>query len=187
MRQPWYRLVSRLVGFAACALAAVVAAQWLSLGLGWDPLIDLDTVQRRTDEWRSSLREGPAMLAALASIAGGLVLLAAWVLAGRRSRADGTFRLTRTRGAMRVDRASLAASLERRLDPIDRRVDATVSVSRRGNVDLRLVTPDTSATGTVAEHTRELSALLDQRGLPCKLRSVDVIDVRRLKSRHRVR
>lgn len=187
MTAPWYRVLTRLVGLVACALVVVIAAQWLSLSFGWDPLIAIDTVADRTEDFTSSLREGPAMLAAIAILVVGLGFLVSWLLAGRRTRDDRTFRVGNRDRRLRIDRSSLAASLERRLDPVDQRVDATVSVSRRGRVDLRLVTPDTSATGTVADHTAHLRSVIDERSLPCRLGSVDVVDVRRLKSRHRVR
>lgn len=187
MTSPWYRVLSRFVGLVACAIVVIIAAQWLSLSFGWDPLIGTTTVSDRADDLTSSLREGPAMLAAIGILIVGLLLLVAWLLAGRRIRDDRTFRAGDRGRRLRIDRSSLAASLERRLEPLDRRVDATVAVSRRGRVDLRLVTPDTSATGTVAEHTDLLRTVLDERSLPCRLGSVDVVDVRRLKSRHRVR
>lgn len=187
MTSPWYRILSRSVGLVACAIVVVIAAQWLSLSFGWDPLIDIGTVRDVTDDFTRTLREGPTMLAAIGVIVVGVVLLVAWLLAGRRSPDDGTFRVGARGRRLRIDRSSLAASLERRLEPLDRRVDVDVSVSRRGRVDLRLVTPDTSATGTVAEHTDKLRDIVDERNLPCRLGSVDVVDVRRLKSRHRVR
>ncbi|BAN03587.1 hypothetical protein [Ilumatobacter coccineus] len=183
----WYRAITRLVGFATCALVVLIAAQWLSLSFGWKPVVDTDTVATRTDRFRSTLREGPAILIAVTLIIGGVVLFVAWLLAGRRTRDDGTFRVGTRQRRLRIDRNTLAASIERHLEPIDRRVDATVSVTRRGQVDLRLVTPDTSATGTVSEHTAAVTGLLSERSLPCTLRSVDVIDVRKLKSRHRAR
>lgn len=187
MTTAWYRALTRLVGFIACAAVIVVAAQWLSLSFGWDPVIGIDAVTRRSNRFRSPLNDGVAILVAVALGVAGLTLLIAWVLAGRRTRDDRTFRVGRRNRRLRIDRNSLAASIERRLEHLDQRVDATVDISRRGNVNLRLVTPDTSATGTVAEHTNAVTSMLSDRGLPCKLRSVDVVDVRKLKTRHRVR
>lgn len=183
----WYRVLTRLAGFVACAVVVLIAAQWLSLGFGWNPLIGADTVAERTDGFRATLNEGPAILIAVALIVGAVVLFAAWLLAGRRAHDDRTFRIGNRSRGLRVDRNTLAASIERRLEPLDRRVDATVTVGRRGQLDLRLVTPDTSATGTVAEHTALVADVLTERNLPCRLRKVDVVDVRAIKSRHRVR
>ncbi len=183
----WYRTVTRLAGFAACAILILIAAQWLSLGFGWSPMIGTDTVAERANRVTSTLNEGAAILIAVALIIGGIVLFVAWLLAGRRTHDDRTFRIGKKSRRLRIDRNTLAASIERRLEPLDRRVDATVDVTRRGHVDLRLVTPDTSATGTVAEHTALVTDVLDERNLPCRLRKVDVIDVRKLKTRHRVR
>lgn len=183
----WYRALTRFVGFVTCALVVLIAAQWLSLSFGWNPVVARATVVSRTARFQSTLNEGPAILIAVALIIGGVVLFVAWLLAGRRTRDDHTFRVGPRRRNLRIDRNTLAASIERRLEPIDRRVDATVTVSRRGRVDLRLVTPDTSVTGTAAEHTTALTDLLSERSLPCTLRAVDIVDVRKLKSRHRVR
>jgi hypothetical protein len=187
MTIPWYRALTRLVGLLACALVVFVAAQWLSISFGWDPLVGADTIERWSNRITRSLRDGPTMLIAVAVTVIGLLLFVAWLLAGRRTRDDHTFRVGTRGRSLRVERTTLASSLERRLEPLDQRVDATVQVSRRGQIDLRLVTPDTSATGTVAEHTEHLTSILSERSLPCTLRSVDVIDVRRQKSRHRVR
>ncbi len=187
MTTTWYRTLPRIAGFVACALVVLVAAQWLSLGFGWNPVIGMETVAARTDRFTSTLNEGPAILIAVALIVAGAVLFVAWLLAGRRTHDDHTFRIGARKRRLRVDRNTLAASLERRLEPLDRRVDATINITRRGHVDLRLVTPDTSATGTVAEHSRLVTDVLTERNLPCKLRKVDIVDVRKLKSRHRVR
>ncbi len=183
----WFRVLARITGLATCALILVVAAQWLSLSFGWTPLVDLHTVNSRTDRFSSALREGPSILLAAGLVIVGVVLFAAWLLAGRRTRDDRTMRVGARRRMFRIDRDSLAASLERRLEPLDRRVDVAVRVTRRGRVDLRLITPDTSATGPTAEHVRVLADVLDERHLPCHIGSVDVVDVRKLKSRHRVR
>lgn len=104
-----------------------------------------------------------------------------------RLRSRPHLRVGSRRDGLRIDRDSLGASLERRLEPLDRRVDASIAVSRRGRVDLRLVTPDPSVVGPVAEQTTALTEILTDRGLPCRLGNVNVIDVRKLKSRHRVR
>lgn len=114
-------------------------------------------------------------------------LLIAWLFTLRHPTRDDTFRAGARARRLRIDRDSLAASLERRLEPIDQRVDATVSVSRRGKVDLRVVTPDVSATGPAAEHIAVLSDVITERSLPCRLGVVSVVDVRKLKNRHRVR
>lgn len=187
MTTRWYRVLTRLVGMTTCAVFVVLAAQWMSISFGWTPLIELDTVQRRTDRFSSTLREGPAMLVAVGLIMVGALLFVAWLLAARRTRSDRTFRVGERSRRLRIDRPSLAASLERTLESLDQRVDATVNVSRRGAVDLRLVTPDISVTGTVAEHTELLTSTMERRNLPCRLRTVDVVDVRKLKTRHRVR
>jgi len=183
----WFRTITRLCGFAACASVVVIAAQWLSISFGWDPLVDPDTVARRADRIAGSLREGPAMLAAVGVEVVGVICLVSWLLAMRHPMSDDTFRVGARKDRLRLDRDSLAASLERRLDPLDQRVDTSVEISRRGRVDLRVVTPDPSITGPAAEHANALSEILTERGLPCRLRKLDVIDVRRLKSRHRVR
>ena len=183
----WYRTTSRLAGLVACVFVVLVAAQWLSLGFGWDPLIGSETVGTRTDRFRSSLNEGAAILIAAALIIAGVVLFVAWLLAGRRVHDDRTFRVGSRSRRLRVDRNSFAASIERRLAPLDRRVDASVNITRRGHVDLRLVTPDTSVTGTVAEHRALITEILAERNLPGRLRKVDVVDVRKLKTKHRVR
>lgn len=183
----WFRIIARVCGFAACAIAVAVAAQWLSLSFGWDPLVETATVDRWADRIAGPVREGPAFLAAVGVVALGLLGLFAWALTFRHPMSDDTFRVGPRGNLVRIERNSLAASLERRVEHLDRRVDASVDVSRRGRVDLKVVTPDPSATGPAAEHAAEISKILTERGLPCRLRRVDVIDVRRLKSRHRVR
>lgn len=183
----WFRIFARACGFVACAIVVALAAQWLSISFGWDPLISVDRINARARQIAGPLREGPAMLVAIGVGIVGLIALAAWLMSMRSPSSDATFRAGPRRERLRIDRDSLAASLERRLQPIDRRVDATVSVSSRGGVDLRLVTPDPSTTGPVSEHTAALADLLTERALPCRVRRVDVIDVRKLKSRHRVR
>ena len=177
----------RVCGFAVCGFAIVVAAQWLSLSFGWDSLFSADTVRRRTDDIAGTIREGPAMLVAVGVGIVGLVASIGWLLSFRHSSRDTTFKFGSRSDQVRIDRETLAASLERNLEPLDQRVDVSVSVSRRGRVDLRLVTPDVSATGPAAEHVSVLTDSLGERGLPMRIGRVDVVDVRRLKSRHRVR
>lgn len=183
----WFRLTARVCGFVACASVVALAAQWLSISFGWDPLVAIGTVEQRTADIKGSLRDGPAIIAAVGVVLVGLLCLGAWLLAMRRPARDDTFRVGARRDGLRIDRDSLGASLERRLEPLDRRVDSTVAVSRRGRVDLRLVTPDPSVTGPAAEQSAALTDILTERGLPCRLRDVKIIDVRKLKSRHRVR
>jgi hypothetical protein len=183
----WYRVIARICGFAACASVVALAAQWLSISFGWDPLVGTDTVDRWTDRIGGPLREGPAMLAAIGVVAAGGLCFGAWLLTLHHPMRDDTFRAGTRRDRVRIDRDSLAASLERRLEHVDQRVDASVQVSRRGRVDLRVVTPDPSVSGPAAEHAAELGKVLTERGLPCRVRKVDIVDVRRVKSRHRVR
>lgn len=183
----WLRILVRVCGLVACAIVVVLAAQWLSISFGWDPLVSSDTIDERTNSIGGPLREGPAMLAAVAVGVIGLLAAAAWLMSFRHPSRDHTFRAGPRSQRLRIDRDSLAASLERRLEPIDRRVDASVSVTRRGRVDLRIVSPDPSMTGPAAEHSAALADVLTQRSLPCRVGTVDVVDVRKLKSRHRVR
>lgn len=183
----WYRPLTRVCGLAASLFVVALAAQWLSLSFGWDPLVSIETVRRRSDDIAGPLREGPAMLVAVALGVVALGALVGWLLSLRHPNRDATFRVGARADRLRIDRDSLAASLERRLAPLDRRVDADVTVTRRGRVDVRLVTPDVSATGPIAEHTEFLADVLTERGLPCRVGNVDVVDVRRLKDRHRIR
>ena len=187
MTTSWYHISSRLLGLLACVVVVVLGAQWLALSFGWEPIIGERVASEWSERVSRPLREGPAMLVAVAAAAAGAVLLVGWVLAGRRGRPERSYRLGRRSRRLRIDRSTLAASLERRLDPLDRRVDVHLDVDRGGGLHLRLVTPDTSATGTVAEHSQRLKDVLDERGLTNRVKSLDVLDVRKLKSRHRVR
>ena len=81
------------------------------------------------------------MLAAVGVVVVGVICLVSWLLSMRHPMSDDTFRVGARKDRLRLDRDSLAASLERRLEPLDRRVDTSVEISRRGRVDLRVVTP----------------------------------------------
>ena len=91
----WYRITARVCGFIACAAVVLLAAQWLSLSFGWDPLVATDTAQQRANDVEGAIRDGPAIIVAVAVFLIGVLCFVAWVLSIRPPARDDTFRCRR--------------------------------------------------------------------------------------------
>ncbi len=179
-------VVARALGLTGALLVLAVAVQWLLLGFEADPLLDHGRVRDLTDWIAERPRAGAALFSGIALVMGCLVLL--WVLWSTRTLDRLVITTTRARsGWTKIDRLTLGASLTRVLDAIDRRTDLTVHVTRRGRVDLRVVTPDPSSVGSLQELRDAIDALAASRNLPIRSGRITVTVPRRMTARRRVR
>jgi hypothetical protein len=178
-------LLSRGIGLLVAAVALVVAAQWLLLGLEYDPLFDRGRVDDLTDWITGDVRRGAELLVGIAVILAALVV--GWTLWQSKGVDRPVITTRRRRGWTKVDRRNLADVIERRLETVDRRSDLEVKLTRRGRVDLRLVTPDPSALGPIQEYRDVIDELATQQHLPIRSGRVVVTVPRRMTARRKVR
>lgn len=167
------------------ALTLMAATQLLLLSFETDPLLSTNTIDDIAGWIRERPRPGPGILGGLA-----LGVVAGW-LGWALVRSFGTDRRVittrRRRGWTKLDRASLEAAFERRLEAVDRRNDVRVSVSRRGRVDATLVTPDPSAIGPAQELRDVIDETCAARSLPCRSGRIVATVPRRSTARREVR
>ena len=177
------RFLARLVGLVVAATLAVAATQLFAIGFETRPLFN-DSSLTSIRSWITS-RPAPAtaLLAGMAMAALAIAMFAS-ISTGQTSP---SVRIRRRDGWTRVDRASLADSLERRLESIDRRNSVTVTIGRRGTVDLDITTSDLSIDGPATELPAALAAICDERALPCRPGIVTLKPRTSAKRRHTVR
>jgi hypothetical protein len=178
-------LFRRGIGLLVAAIVLTVAAQWLLLGLEYDPLIDRTQVDDLTGWITGDPRKGAELLVGMAVVLAALVI--GWVLWQSRGVDRPVITTRRRHGWTKVDRHNLADAIERRLETVDRRSDLEVKVRRRGRVDLRLVTPDPSALGPIQEYRDTIDELATEQHLPIRSGRVVVTVPRRMTSRRRIR
>lgn len=159
------RLWARIVGLCVAAASAVAATQFLTLGFETKPLMTTDTVATLTDWIRRPPMPGPGVLAAIALAVAGFAALAGTVWPRRGPSAITT---RRRLGWTRIDRRSLEAAIQRRLEALDRRSDLNTTVHRSGRVDIEVVTIDTALDGPGAKVRDALEELCVERQLPCR-------------------
>jgi len=178
-------LLRRGIGLLVAAIVLMVAAQWLLLGLEYDPLIDRGQADDLTGWITGDTRKGAELLVGMAMILAALVI--GWVLWQSRGVDRPVITTRRRRGWTKVDRRNLADAIERRLVTVDRRSDLEVELTRRGRVDLRLVTPDPSALGPIQEYRDVIDEMATQQHLPIRSGRVVVTVPRRMTARRKVR
>lgn len=183
-RQMFRTTAPRLLGLGVAAIVTIAATQLLLLSFEVSPLVDPDRVGSISEWIRDRPRTGVAVLSGIAICL--VALLLGWFVArGRRSNRSAV--VTRRRdGSTRIDRRSLEASIERALDPIDRRVEVQARIRRR-SVRLHLTTPDVRQSGSGHEYGAAFRQLVDTRGLPVRLGRVTVAAPRRTNRARTVR
>lgn len=175
----------RVVGAVVAGIVLLGAAQLLTLSFEIDPPLSRAAVDDLGGWVQGSPSTGTGTFVGIA-----LALLALggfWTF----GRALGTGRrvLTtrRRRGWTKLDRVTLEDAIERHLEAIDRRNDVGVRVSRRGRVNVRLVTPDPSAIGPIQELRDAIDEQCASRALPCRSGRITVTTPRRMTRRRQVR
>jgi len=179
------RLVLRALGLAVAAIVLVVATQLLMLSFDADPLVSRETVDDLVDWIGGDPSDGAAILVGVALLA--LAVWLGWMAVSSAGTEQHVITTRRRNGWTKIDRRTLGDSLERRLDSVDRRSDVAVRVRRGGRVDLEVVTPDPSITGSPRELRDSLNDIVTARNLPCRSGRLTATVPRRMTGRRRVR
>ena len=179
------RIVLRVLGLGVAAIVLVAATQLLLLGFEADPLLSRSRVDSFVRSIQDPVHPGPGILVGLALVGLAALLLGVIVASLRTDRPVLT---TRRRGGWtKIDRKTLADALERRLEDVDRRSDLDLEVTRRGRVNVKIVTPDPAAAGPAQELRDAVDDEIERRGLPCRSGRITVNVPRRMTSRRRIR
>lgn len=175
----------RAVGLVVAGIVLLAAAQLLMLSFEIDPPLSRAAIDDLGGWVRGSPSTGTGIFVGIA-----LVLLAlggAWKF-GRMFGTGGRVLTTRRwRGWTKLDRVTLEDAIERQLEAIDRRNDVHVRITRRGQVNVRLVTPDPSAIGPVQEIRDAIDVQCASRALPCRSGRITATVPRRMTRRRKVR
>ena len=175
----------RAIGAVVAGIVLVVAAQLLMLCFEIDPPLSRAAIDDLGGWVRASPSTGTGIFVglALALIAlGGLWKFGRTLGTGRR-----VLTTRRWRGWTKLDRITLEHAIERQLEAIDRRTDVRVRISRGGQVNVRLVTPDPSAIGPVQEIRDAIDEQCTSRALPCRSGRITATVPRRMTRRRQVR
>ncbi|MCY3953820.1 MAG: hypothetical protein OXG69_14925 [bacterium] len=175
----------RAIGAVVAGIVLLAAAQLLMLSFEIDPPLSRGAVDDLTEWVRGSPSTGTGLFAGIA-----LVLLALgglWQLVRTFGTGGRVLTTRRRRGWTKLDRITLEDAIERRLEAIDRRSDVRVRITRRGQVNVRLVTPDPSAVGPVQELRDAVDEQCAARALPCRSGRITATVPRRMTRRRRVR
>jgi len=177
------RLLARFVGLVLAATLAVAATQLFTIGFETSPLFS--EVRLASFQDRVTSRPAPATEILLGAA---LSLLAVGVLASLFSSPNPpSLRSRNSNGWTSVDRTSLADSLQRRLEAIDRRSNVNVTIDRRGRIDLNITTTDFSIDGPLTEIPAALASICEERSLPCQPGTVTIQPRTRAKRQHTIR
>ncbi len=160
------RLVPRLVGLGVAVIVLMAATQLLTLSVGSDPVLDRDDVDAVTRWIRGEHRGGADVLIGLALVAAGCWLV--WVLIASLRTDRKVLRTRRRDGWTRIDRRSLARSLERRLATMDPDATLSVQVRRNARVDATVATTSPWPEDRLDAIQAALERLIAERGLPCR-------------------
>ncbi|MCA1705971.1 MAG: hypothetical protein LC808_23000 [Actinobacteria bacterium] len=160
------RLAPRLVGLCVAVIVLMAATQLLTLSVSSDPVLDREDVHAVTRWMRRAHNSGAEVLIGLALFAAGCWL--AWALVASLGIGRKVLTSRRGDGWTRIDRRSLAESLERSLAPVDPHATVAVNVRRNRRVDLTVVTTSPWPDERLEETRAELERLLGERGLPCR-------------------
>ncbi len=178
-------IIMRVLGLAVAAVVVIAAAQLLMLSFEIDPLFSREAIHRLTGWIQGDPSTGAGILSGIALVIASLVGL--WMY-GRLLGAGGRVLTTRRRrGWTKLDRTTLEDTFERRLAALDRRNDIRVRITRRGRVNVRLVTPDPSAMGPAQEIRDALDDHCAERALPCRSGRIKATVPRRMNWRRKVR
>jgi hypothetical protein len=178
----------RIAGLAVAVTVMVAAGQLLAVSFDQQPLVGTD-LAGRIERWvRSTPSSGAATLAGAALVVTGVWLI---VLVIRSRVSNGgvvtVHRRKRSGGGVAVDRNTLADALQRELSKVDQRADVDVHVRRSGRIDLDVVTPDPTPTGSVLNIRERLDEIVAERHLPCRSGRIRSTRPRKVKGRRRVR
>lgn len=171
------QLALRFVGLCVAVIVLVAAAQMLTLSFGSDPVLDRVGVRAVTRWARRRPSGGAEVLLGLALVALGCWLTLTLITSLRTDRKVLTTR--RGDGWTRIDRHTLADSLERSLVRLDPHPTVSVKVRRNGRVDITVTTPSPWPDERLEETSGELKRLIAQRSLPCRPGGVAVKAPRR--------
>lgn len=175
----------RAIGAVVAAIVLMAAMQLLMLSFEIDPLFSRETIDDLGGWVRGSPSTGTGIFVGIALVLlalGGLWKFGRMFAAGRR-----VLTTRRRRGWTKLDRITLEDALERQLEAIDRRSDVRVRITRRGQVNVRLVTPDPSAVGPVQEIRDAIDGQCAARALPCRSGRITATVPRRLTRRRQIR
>ena len=175
----------RVIGLVVAGIVLLVAAQLLLLSFEIDPPLSRAAIDDLGEWVRGSPSTGTGLFVgiALALLAlGGLWNFGRMLGTGRR-----VLTTRRWRGWTTLDRITLEDAVERQLEAIDRRNAVRVRVTRRGQVNVRLVTPDPSAIGPAQEIRDAIDAQCTSRALPCRSGRITATVPRRMTRRRQVR
>jgi hypothetical protein len=177
--------ILRVLGLGVAVIVLMAATQLLALSFEVNPLISRDRLDDLSSWIRDRPRPGPGILGGVALASLALWLVWAFV---RSLGIDRRVITTRRRaGWTKLERTTLEDAVERRLAAIDRRNDLRVSITPRGKINLRIVTPDPSSTGPATELRSAIDDLCAERDLPCRAGRITVSVPRRMTARRRVR
>ena len=175
----------RIIGAAVAGIVLLAAAQLLMLSFEIDPPLSRGAVDDLTGWVQGSPSTGTGLFVGIA-----LVLLALgglWKF-GRSLGTGGRVLTTRRwQGWTKLDRITLEDAFERQLEAIDRRNDVRVRITRRGQVNVRLITPDPSAIGPIQEMRDAIDEHCTARDLPCRSGRITATTPRRMTRRRQVR
>lgn len=160
------QLTLRFVGLCVAAAVLVAATQTLKLSVESDPVLGRDGV-RDVTRWIGREHSGGAeVLVGL-----GLIALACWLvwtfIASLRTDQK-VLRARRGDGWTRIDRRTLADSLQRSLAAVDSHAAVFVEVRRTGRVDVTMASSSPRPDERLEETRAELDRLIEQRSLPCR-------------------
>lgn len=175
----------RAIGLVVAGIVLLAAAQLLMLSFEIDPPLSRDAIDDLAGWVRGSPSTGTGIFVGIALVL--LALRGVWTF-GRMFGTGGRVLTTRRRrGWTKLDRVTLEDAVERQLEAIDRRNDVHVRITRRGQVNVRLVTPDPSAIGPAQEIRDAIDELCTSRGLPCRSGRITATVPRLMKRRRQVR
>ncbi len=178
----------RIAGLAVAVTMMVAAGQLLAVSFDRQPVVGSD-LAGRIERWvRSTPSSGAAMIAGVALIVAGLWL---GVVVFRSRVSSGSVitvqRRRRAGGGVAVDRRTLGDALQRELGKVDQRADVDVHVRRSGRIDLDVVSPDPTPTGSSLDVRERLDTIVAERHLPCRSGRIRATRPRAVKGRRRVR
>lgn len=177
----WRQVALRVLGILVALAVLAVAAQYLVLAVSDQALLPRDDV-RATARWVArSHGDGTEILVGIGLVLVGLLLAWAFVSTIGASRRVITTR--RANGWTRVDRASLAPSIQRVVDPEFPRDDVAVRLARRRQVGAVVRTDDVHPNEVVAAVQAEIERTIESRALPLQAGRVESRRLHRQPSR----
>jgi len=167
------------------AIVVMAATQLLMLGFESSPLLTQGQVDSLTGWIDDRPHVATGLLAGIALVLVSIYLIVSIIRSMGTDRRVITTR--RRHGWTRFDCSTLEDAVERKLAAVDRRNDVTAHATRRGRIDLSIVTPDPTAMGPARELREALDDYCTQRTLPCRSGRVTATTPRRMTKRRRIR